>query len=243
MVAAIVMAAGCSSGGGITVGSHGHTAASGPPHPSSSAGAIPNGNQLGQVLSGAHLPAGWKPAPGADNLGTSGATNMAGEGPTAAEYSCNYVDSGGQVSYLINWWSAANASEVLVYPTSGSLSQLTVIIGAYLPGDAAKDMAKAAALMAHCRSFRDPGLDGDPTRTSVQSIPHLGDQNLFLTATEHTKYGTLTGQMIMVRAGNYIVGVDTNTGDDGNVRPATVQGFGDWLLQQLQQAKYLNSNT
>jgi hypothetical protein len=240
MTVGIVMAAGCSSGGGLAVHPSGQATTSATPRPSSSTAAVPTGNQLGKVLAGARLPAGWKQAPGPDNLATSGSLNMAGDGPEPAEYTCKYLDSGLQAGYFISWYSSSSASIILVYPSSAArLPQVTLNIGGYAPGAAAKSMAKTAALMAHCRSFRDAGLDGDPTRTSVRTIPHLGNRNLFLTSTEHTKDGTLIGQMLLVQDGNFIVAVDTNTGLDGDVRPATVQGFGGWLVQLLANSKSL----
>jgi hypothetical protein len=236
MAAGIVMTAGCSSGGGgRTPHSAGHASTSATQHPGSPAGAIPTGTQLGALLAGAHLPAGWKHAPGTGSIDNSGSQAMVNTGPTPAEYSCKYVDSALQAGYIVNWWSSSDATMILIYPTrAATLPQVTLTVAAYAPGRAAENMAKAAALMAHCRSFRDPGLDNDPTTTSVRTIPHLGNQNLFLTSREHTSNaGTLTGQLLLIRDGNYIAGVDTNTGEDGNVRPATVQGFGGWLVQLL----------
>jgi len=243
MAVATIMTAGCSSGGGLAEHPSSHSTASSQPQPTTSkAAAIPNGPQLGKMLAAAHLPKGWEIAPGGDSIGTSSSMLMAGDGPTPAEYTCKYLDSGASAGYPISWWSSSDASAVLEYPTTAAnLPQVTLNVGAYAPGNAAKTMAKLAALQARCRSFRDPSVDNFPTTTSVKTIPHLGDQNLFLTSRERTNNaGTLVGQMFLVRDGNYIVAVDTNTGLDGDVRPATVQGFGAWLLQQLQQANYLS---
>jgi hypothetical protein len=240
VTAACIAMAGCSSGGGLDAHQSGHSTASAAPHPGSSAAAIPTGVQLGKVLNGTHLPAGWKLPPGSGDLSNSGPTNMSQNGPPPHEYACKYVGGGAQAGYIVSWWSSSNASMILEYPAiPGNLPQVNLGIAAYAPGAAAKNMAKAAELIARCRSFRVPGLPGHDT-TSVKTIPHLGTQNLFLTAKDHLSSGSITDQMLLVRDGNYIVSVDTNTGTDGNVRPATVQGFGGWLLQQLRQAKYLS---
>jgi hypothetical protein len=237
MAVGIVMAAGCSSnGGGLAVHPSSHPTTPASPHPSASSTAIPTGTQLGKMLAGAHLPAGWTHAQGAGSgIEDSGSANMAGTGPEPAEYACKYLDSSLQAAYIINWWSSSYASLLLIYPSeSANLPQVTVTVGAYAPGDAAKNMARAGALMARCRSFRDPGIDNDRDTTSVKTIPHLGDRNLFLTSREYTSNaGTLTAQLLLIQDGSYILGVDTNTAAGGNVRPATVQGFGGWLVQLL----------
>jgi hypothetical protein len=239
--AGILTAAGCSSGGGIDAGGHPSSpaTASATPHASSPAGAVPTGVQLGKILSAAHLPAGWKLAPGADSSSNSGPLNTTTQqGPQPAEYACRFLSSGVQAEYIVSWWQESDATMLLEYPSKATtLPQVTLTVAAYAPGDAAKNMAKAAALMAHCRSFRDPSLDHDRDQTSVKNVPHLGDQNLFLTSSEQTSAGTVTGQLLLARVGNYIVGVATNTGDAGDVRPATVQGFGGWLAQLLEHAK------
>jgi hypothetical protein len=233
----IVMAAGCSSGGGLPVRPSSHATTSATPHRSSGAAAIPVGTQLGALLAGAHLPAGWTHAQGAGNgMANSGSLNTAGDGPPPGQYGCKYVDGSVQAGYIVNWWASSSATMILTYPSAANTPTVNLTIAAYAPGAAAKDMAKAAALIAHCRSFRDPGLDNDRDTTSVTTIPNLGDQNLFLTSREDTSNaGTLTGQLLLIRAGDYILAV--SNGVDA-LRPATVRGFGGWLWQLLEKSKY-----
>jgi hypothetical protein len=240
MAFGIVLAAGCSSGGGLAVRPSGHASTSVTPHPSSPATAIPTGTELGKLLGGAALPAGWKHAQGMGNgMQNSGPVNGTATGPPPAEYTCKYLDSSVQAGYILSWYSASNASMILTYPSEpANLPEVNLTVAAYPPGGAAKNMAKAAALMAHCRSFRDPGEDHDRDKTSVKTIPHLGNQNLFLTSKEYTgNAGTLTGQLLLIQDGNYILGVSNGI---SAVRPATVQGFGGWLVQLLEKSRYVS---
>lgn len=239
MAVGIVTAAGCGSGGGPAAQPSSQASTSATPHPSSSTAAIPTGVQLGKVLDAAHLPAGWTHAQGEGNgMQSSGSMNTTKNGPLPGQYGCKYVDGSVQAGYILNWWSSSNATMILTYPSGAGTPTVNLTVAAYAPGAAAKNMAKAAALMAHCRSFRDPGLDNDRDTTSVTTIPHLGDQNLFLTSKEHTSNaGTLIGQLLLIRAGNYILAVSNGV---NGLRPATVQGFGGWLWQLLQKSKYLS---
>jgi hypothetical protein len=234
----VVMAAACSSGGGLAVHPPGHATTSATPNPHASATAIPTGTQLGKLLGEAVLPAGWKHAQGVGNgMQNSGSMNATATGPPPAEYTCKYLDSSVQAGYILGWYSASNASMILTYPSEpANLPEVNLTVAAYPADGAAKNMAKAAALMGRCRSFRDPGEDHDRDQTSVTTIPHLGDRNLFLTSKEYTgNAGTLTGQLLLIQDGNYILAVSNGI---SAVRPATVQGFGGWLVQLLDKSTY-----
>lgn len=235
LFAGMAATAGCSSNGSPD----GHTTSRPATPPGSPAAALPLGTQLGQLLKGAHYPAGWKPATAvAHNEIDSGSTLSPGFGPPRKGYVCPAVDSAASALNFTTWWGRSYASIVLQYPGQAlSTPQVNLTLGAYSPGNAAKTIAQVAALASRCRSFRDQYMSHSRATASTRVIPHLGDQNLFLTSVNDTPNGKLTGQVLLVRSGSYLVGVETTTGTDGHVRPATVQGFAGWLLQLL-HSKY-----
>jgi hypothetical protein len=221
--------AGCSSGGSPAAHPSSHA-------PGAATAALPTGTRLGQILGGASLPAGWSHANGAGGgQGNSGSMYEIGAGPTSYENSCTTVNSVVTALDFVGWWASSYATMVLTYPSNAvNLPQVTLTVGAYKPGYAARTMAFAAGLIGRCHSFRDKNLNNDPVTTSVQAIPRLGQQNLLLTSVEGTSNGPVTAHMVLVREGNDIVGADSNNAVGGDVRPATLQGFAAWLLQLLQ---------
>jgi hypothetical protein len=236
VAAGIVTAAGCSSGGGLDVHPSVHATTPATPHPGASSTAILNGVQLAQILDHAPPPSGWSSGKGlSSGESNSGSMVTPPYGPQRSNSMCSDLNSAVQAMSFIQWWSSSNAVRNLTYPSEpADLPQVDVAVGAYQPGYAAKTMAKAAALIGSCRSFHDKAVSNALITTSTRTIPSLGDQNLFLTSVENASTGKITAQVFLVRVGNYIVGVDTNTASAGQVRPATVQGFGGWLVQLLQ---------
>ena len=225
-------AAGCSSGGGGTAGQASHGATS--PRPGGST-APPTGTQLGQFLKHTRLPAGWSHANGAGGGETdSGGTADPGSGPQPAQNNCSTLDTSAQASTIIEWWAESNASLIVTYPRQPqNLPEVTLSLGVFQPGDAAKTMARLSALASRCRSFRDRYAPHDRATVATGTVRHLGDQNVYLTSIDHSKDGKITDQLLLVRSGNDIAGVDTNDAGGGAVRAATVQGFGGWLLGLL----------
>jgi hypothetical protein len=236
MVIGIAMAAGCGSGGGPAAHPSSSATTSASPHPGGSLSVIPTGPQLARVLGDARPPSGWSHAQGkGGGQANSGPVNKPPYGPGRSEYICSALDSAVQAYTLISWWSSSQASMILTYPSEpANLPQVDLDIGAYQPGYAAKTITGLSTLIGRCRSFHDKFGSGALTTTSMRTIPRLGDQNVFLTSVENSSGGKITAQVLLARVGNYIAGVDTNTADDGNVRPATVQGFAGWLIQLLQ---------
>jgi hypothetical protein len=236
VIAALVTAAaaGCSSGGG-TAG-HPGDGGSTPGGPgASTAAAPPTGVQLGQFLKHLQLPAGWIHARGTGGGETdSGGTVDPGTGPQRSQDNCSTLDSSAQASTFIRWWSESNASMIVTYPRDPqSLPEVTLSLGVFQPGDAAKAMAKLSALAADCRSFLDKYAPHDRTTVSASVVSHLGDQNVYLTSIDYSKDGKITDQVLLARSGNAMAGVDTNDAGGGAVRAATVQGFAGWLLGLL----------
>jgi hypothetical protein len=230
-VAVAVTLAACSSGSGPGAHSGGH--ASGSPSP---AAAMPTGARLGQLLAGVKLPANWSFAQGSGNgQFNSGTMIVSPSGPAPSQDSCTTVNSSVTSMGIIQWWASSYDSLALTYPNSTENEyQLNVTAGLYKPGYAAKTMSFVSALIGRCRSFKDKNLHDAPVTTSVATVPHLGQQNLFLTSQESTSNGPITTRVILVQVGNDIVGADSDNALDGNVPPATLQGFADWMLQALQ---------
>jgi hypothetical protein len=240
MAIGIVLATGCSGGGGGGLALHpsGHATTPATPKPSSAVGTISNGTQLGQILSQARPPTGWSSGSGLNSgeINSGSMLDNPPPGPGREQYTCSAMDTAVQAYSIIAWWSSSSATRNLAYASSqpGVSPLVTLAVGGYEPGYAVKTMDNLATLIGHCHSFHDKFGSGRLTTTSMRTIPHLGDQNLFLTSVQVESGVKVTAQVFLVRVGNYIVGVDTNTADAGNVRPATVQGFGGWLVQLLQ---------
>lgn len=229
-IAVTATAAGCSSGGGLAA--HPVHGGSTSPRPVPST-APPTGTQLGQLLTHTKLPAGWRRASGAGG----GATNSGGlaePGPGPSQDNCSAVDDIAAAGTFIAWWSESNAALTVEYPHEAqSLPMADLALGVFPPGYAAKTMSLVSALASRCRSFVDKLPPHNRVTTSTTVVPHLGDQNLYLTSTAHTKYGNITDQVILARVGNDIVGVNSNDAGGAAVRPATMKGFAAWLAQLL----------
>jgi hypothetical protein len=235
VIAAMVTAAtaGCSSGGGGPAGQPSHGATS--PAPGGSTAAPPTGSQLGQFLKHTQLPAGWSHANGAGGGETdSGGTAVPGSGPQPAQNNCSTLDSSAQASTFIQWWAESTASLIVTYPRQPqNLPEVTLSLGVFRRGDAAKTMARVSAQAGRCRAFRDKYPPHDRDTVATSTVRHLGDQNVYLTSIDYSKDGKITDQLLLVRSGNDIAGVDTNDAGGGAVRAATVQGFAGWLLGLL----------
>lgn len=227
---AAMVTAGCSSGGGLTAGQAHHDSA--PARPGTSA-APPTGSQLGEFLKHLKLPAGWSHANGAGGGEVdSGGTARPGPGPS--QVICSRLDSSAYASTFIGWWAESYASQVVTYPPEAqNLPEVTLTLGVFRPGYAARTMALVSSLAGRCRSFVDHYPPHDPDTVSATAVPHLGDQNLYLTSVERTKDGNITDQVLLTRVGNDIAGVDSNDAGGGAVRPATVKGFAGWLAGLL----------
>jgi hypothetical protein len=234
----IVLATGCSGGGGLALHPSSHAATTTTPKSSPTTSTISDGTQLGQILGHAQPPTGWSSGSGL-NSGEINSGSMLDDpppGPGRGQYTCSALDTAVQAYGIIAWWSSSSATRKLTYTSSqpGVSPLVTLAVGGYEPGYAVKTMDNLATLIGGCHSFHDKFGSGRPTTTSMRTIPHLGDQNLFLTSVQVESGVKVTAQVFLVRVGDYIVGVDTNTADAGDVRPATVQGFGGWLVQLLQ---------
>lgn len=230
---ATAAAAGCSSGGGVPAGPPSHGAAASP-RPGGSP-AAPTGTQLGQFLKHTQLPAGWSHANGAGGGETSsGGTVNPGSGPQPTQNSCSTLDTSAQASTFIEWWAESNASLIVSYPREPqNLPEVTLSVGVFRPGDAAKTIARLSAQASRCRSFRDKYPPHDRDTVATSTVGHLGDQNLYLASVDYSKDGKITDQVLLVRSGNEVAGVDTNDAGGGAVRAATVRGFAGWLLGLL----------
>jgi hypothetical protein len=239
MIVLVGAVAGCSSGGIPVARPSSHD--TGSAKPGASAAAMPTGTQLGQAIGSVRLPTGWTHAQGTGGgQVNSGSMITPPNGVPPSQDSCSVLDSNVSSMAVLAWWSSSYDSMVLTYPSiPANLPQLNVSAGLYKPGYAAKTMAFLTTLIGHCHSFGDKFLSNDPVTVSVTTVPHLGQQNLFLTSVEHTSAGVITARMILVEDGNVIVGSDTNTATDGDVRPATLQGFAYWMLQVLQSKSLL----
>ena len=236
VIAALVVtaAAGCSSGGGMPAGQLGHGGSTSP-RPGASRAAPPTGTQLGQFLAHLTLPAGWSHATGTGGGATnSGGIVNQGPGPAASQKICSVLDSSAYASTFVEWWAESYASQIVTYPRQAqSLPEVSLSLGVFQPGYAAKTMSLVSALAGHCRSFVDKYPPHDRDTVSAAVVSHLGDQSLYLTSTEHTKDGNITDQVLLVRVGSDVVGVDSNDAGGGAVRPATVEGFAGWLAGLL----------
>lgn len=229
-----LVAAGC--GGGTNVPGKGKPDAAAGRSPS--AAQIPTGTQLGHLLVDARLPAGWSQVTGvAHDEQDSGPLPEPVEGPQPRQYVCPAVNGYAQAATFTDWWGRSYASLVVQYPSEQGPPEVTLTLAAYDPGYAARTMALTAELAGHCESFKDTYVNGYRVTATTTAVAHLGSQNLYLVSVEHTPYGNVTGQVLLVRVGNEIAGVDTNDAGGGSVRPATVQGFAAWLTGLLQPVR------
>lgn len=250
-IIATALVSACSSGGGLTFPAAGQATSPGSqattpggqatgsatPTPAATA-ATPTGNQIGQWLASLPLPKGWARPGGAGNgETTSGSMITPPYGPNHRETICSAIGFGDQASQEIDWWSMSNATLQIDYPSDTDLPDVELSVGVFKPGYAARTIGYYAGIVRRCRSFRDHYLHNDASHASMTTVPHLGDQNIFVTSSVHTgNVGTMTGRVLLVRVGNDLVACDDGTSN--NVRAATVQGFAAWLAGLWLKSKY-----
>ncbi len=238
LLSAVALAAGGCGGGTVSAAGHGKPAATA--RPSASATQIPTGTQLGHLLLSARLPAGWGLVTGVPHSESdTGALLQPVVGPQRGQDACPALRSGLMALTFVDWWVRSNAFISVVYAKGYGPPEVGLTLGAYEPGYAARIMTTVTELARRCRSFRDSYASNYPVTTHATVIVGLGDQNVSVVSVEKERYGSVTGQMILARVGNDLVGVDTNNAGGGNVRPATVRGFAAWLIRVLQSGKKL----
>jgi hypothetical protein len=206
--------------------------------PAASTAQLPVGAQLGHILMGAHLPAGWGPIHAVQHPEIdSGSLLLPVDGPRPGQYICSAMGSSAGAGDFIYWWARSYASVGLQYRSdAGGLSPAVVnlTIGAFDPGYAARTIALTAKLAGRCRAFKDRYLNRDPVATRTAVVPLLGDQNLYVVSVEREPGVKVTDQVLLARLGNDVVGVDANDAGGGGVRSVTVKGFAAWLISVLQ---------
>jgi hypothetical protein len=199
---------------------------------------IPTGTQLGHLLLSGRLPAGWGQVTGvAHNESDTGALLQPVVAPQRGQDTCPALRSGLMALTFVDWWVRSNASMSVVYAKGYGPPEVGLVLGAYEPGDAARVMSAVTELARRCRSFRDSYAYNYPVTARATVIAGLGDQNISVVSVEKERYGSVTGQMVLARVGNDLVGVDTNNAGGGSVRPATVRGFAAWLIHLLPSGK------
>jgi hypothetical protein len=237
------MVSACSSSGSLTVRSARHdTTSASPtsasPRPSASIARTPTGDELGGWLTSLQLPKGWsRPQGVGGGETTSGPLIDTPYGPNHRESTCSAIGFGDQAGEVLHWWSLSSATLQIDYPSDPHFPDAELSVGIYKPGYAARTISYLAAIVRRCRSYPDRYLHNTPGNSSMTTIPHLGDQNILVTSSDHTSNaGTPTGRVLVVRVGNNLVASDDGTSN--NIRAATIKGFADWLMGLWLKSKY-----
>jgi hypothetical protein len=238
LLAGAVAVSGCSPAGQSSGSGHSPS----PAGSSSSAGKVSAGTQLGSLLTGAQLPAGWSQDTGAGDPETDSGSSLdqiAGP-PSGQDTSCESLDSATSALLFVDWWSVSNATLILQgTPQNGSLltPQLTLTIGGYKPADyASRTLSTATSLASGCGSFTSSLGNSVTVTSSTSTVPQIGSASVYLASTTQMSSGPDLTQVLLAQVGNYVIGVDTSSALDGTVSEATVDQFGQ-LLARLVQAR------
>jgi hypothetical protein len=186
-------------------GSPGHPGgqATASPSGTSPSSRIPTGTQL-QALLPYHdnQPAGWQLVNASGSVRNSGSTVRPPLGLTPTSSDCSLVAiPPSALAMVTNWWAASWAYSLMQQLAPGpdgpeTPHNLTLVLGAFQPGYAQKQISWYATDAVRCHSYTDQG--GTSWATTPSAIQGLGDQALYI----QNVSSAYTQQELLVRVGN-----------------------------------------
>jgi hypothetical protein len=235
VIAAVLTCAAACGGSSPASGTPGGTPAHSDAHTPTAAtpAATRTGAQFAQMLA-ADIPSGWK-ALGGSAFSSGTQLDAAPQVPLPQFDRCSWIGGAPGLDTQMNPWQVSYASVGLVKPPGSGTPQQSADLGfaGFRPGDAVKGLDWETALVHRCHTFTE---HGEHVRLTSMTLPGLGDQNLYFTDENRI---VVAGQpsvssiaILIVRVGNNLVGVDSDT-FDGMISMAAMKTLAEKLIGQL----------